>query len=488
MIKLVFFLIIFSLIPLAFAQMDRDTICEELTDENPILVSTDKQQYGDPDDKIIISICMDPETYHKHIEMIIYDSNDSEVESMFDPGFIPGESLESEPYYFTQEISLDSFEKNDQYNITVHASGLVGTAFFIYGDPDIIYPSLKQQLESGVAPEDIMCKDNLVLVVRTNGKLACVTEKTIERTGWELVNINFNINDKLEEFPVESPDESNIESTEETLEEFVIPITDHEMIDKIIPQELPIMINSENYIDRVPKTDYIQYAFTITDWSHDELAQKLSDFTNDEITSQRQTPSGHTNYDTAKGFMQIGTYPSGNSFVDYKLIGQHIIPRNNLKDFTLNLQQELNYPIGNEVLSELNRQHFDIYKYTQQVDNLYVENTGMGVSTDNLNTRIYIKDWYSNLSDVELYDYEKAQQIAIDYALMFDELTGSACKIAPTDDFWKSSMKIVHGTPVYEIYAGTCEVKYALGVPAIYYTNINAITGEPLYFTTEPIL
>ena len=73
MIKLVFFLIIFSLIPLTFAQMDRDTICEGLTDENPILVSTDKQQYGDTDNKIIISICMDPETYHKHIEMIIYN-------------------------------------------------------------------------------------------------------------------------------------------------------------------------------------------------------------------------------------------------------------------------------------------------------------------------------------------------------------------------------------------------------------------------------
>ncbi len=134
MIKLVFFLIIFSLIPLTFAQMDRDAICEELTDENPILVSTDKQQYGDPDDKIIISICMDPETYHKHIEMIIYDSHDSEVERMFDPGFIPGESLESEPYYFVQEMSLDSFEKDDQYYVTVYASGLVGTAFFIYGD------------------------------------------------------------------------------------------------------------------------------------------------------------------------------------------------------------------------------------------------------------------------------------------------------------------------------------------------------------------
>ncbi len=318
--------------------------------------------------------------------------------------------------------------------------------------------SPRQQLADGITPENIHCRDDRVLVIRSNGNPACVTQKTADRTGWEII-----LQTELE----------------------IIP---EQVIQEIIPQELPIMINSENYIDRVPKTDYIQYAFTITDWTHDELAQKLTDFTNDEITSQRQTQSGYTNYDTTKGTMQIGTQPSGNSFVDYKLIGQHVIPRNILKDFTLNLQQELNYPIGNIVLSELNRQYFDIYRYTQQIDNLSVKNTGIAVSTNNAYTKILIKDWYSNLSDVELYDYKKAQHIAIDYALMFDELTGPACKIAPTDDFWQSSMRIVHGTPVYKIYAGTCEVKYALGVPSIYYTNINAITGEPLYFTTEKIM
>jgi len=173
----------------SFAQMDRDTICEDLTDENPILVSTDKQQYGDPDDKIIISICIFPETYHKHIEMIIYDSNKSEVESMFDPGFIPGESLESEPYYFVQEMSLNSFEKNDQYYVTVHASGLVGTAFFTYGNPNIIHPSLKQQLESGVAPEDIICKEGLQLIFKQDSSPACVKSQTAEKLiqrGWAI--------------------------------------------------------------------------------------------------------------------------------------------------------------------------------------------------------------------------------------------------------------------------------------------------------------
>ena len=47
------------------------------------------------------------------------------------------------------------------------------------------------QLESGVAPEDITCRDNLVLVLRTNGDVACVTETTFKKLGWNVVKINF---------------------------------------------------------------------------------------------------------------------------------------------------------------------------------------------------------------------------------------------------------------------------------------------------------
>ena len=49
------------------------------------------------------------------------------------------------------------------------------------------YLSPKKQLESGVLPEDVVCKVNRILVIRDNGSPACVTEKTAEKKGWRIV-------------------------------------------------------------------------------------------------------------------------------------------------------------------------------------------------------------------------------------------------------------------------------------------------------------
>ncbi len=56
-------------------------------------------------------------------------------------------------------------------------------------------PNPRQQLESGINPEDIQCKENRVLVIRSNGNPACVTQKTADRTGWEIIKPSF---DKIE--------------------------------------------------------------------------------------------------------------------------------------------------------------------------------------------------------------------------------------------------------------------------------------------------
>ena len=57
-----------------------------------------------------------------------------------------------------------------------------------FADKSEFVASLKHQLESGIAPEDITCKEKRMLVLRTNGNIACVTERTAERTGWEIIN------------------------------------------------------------------------------------------------------------------------------------------------------------------------------------------------------------------------------------------------------------------------------------------------------------
>ncbi len=50
------------------------------------------------------------------------------------------------------------------------------------------FSSPRVQLENGVEPKDVQCKENHVLVLRTNGNPACVSERTAERTGWEIIS------------------------------------------------------------------------------------------------------------------------------------------------------------------------------------------------------------------------------------------------------------------------------------------------------------
>ena len=56
--------------------------------------------------------------------------------------------------------------------------------------------SPKHQLESGIAPEDITCRDSLVLVLRTNDNPACVKETTSKKLGWKIIEQNYGTTDK----------------------------------------------------------------------------------------------------------------------------------------------------------------------------------------------------------------------------------------------------------------------------------------------------
>ena len=52
---------------------------------------------------------------------------------------------------------------------------------------------INQQLEQGIEIDQLQCSnDSHLLVQRTNGNLACVTERTAERTGWEIIEIEQN--------------------------------------------------------------------------------------------------------------------------------------------------------------------------------------------------------------------------------------------------------------------------------------------------------
>ncbi len=59
------------------------------------------------------------------------------------------------------------------------------------------YTSPKKQIESGIVINDIQCRDDRVLVQRSNGSPACVSERTAERTGWEILKTEFIHTEKL---------------------------------------------------------------------------------------------------------------------------------------------------------------------------------------------------------------------------------------------------------------------------------------------------
>ena len=54
------------------------------------------------------------------------------------------------------------------------------------------YLSPKKQLELGIPIEEIECKENRLLVIRNNGNPACVSERTVERTEWEIIKISLS--------------------------------------------------------------------------------------------------------------------------------------------------------------------------------------------------------------------------------------------------------------------------------------------------------
>ena len=58
----------------------------------------------------------------------------------------------------------------------------------------IVYASLpehiqspRQQIESGIMPNEITCRDDLIRVMRNNGDVACVSELYAEKLGWSQI-------------------------------------------------------------------------------------------------------------------------------------------------------------------------------------------------------------------------------------------------------------------------------------------------------------
>ena len=49
-------------------------------------------------------------------------------------------------------------------------------------------PSPKKQLDSGMAPHDVICRDGLVLVESSTNQIECTHETTAQKMGWRVIS------------------------------------------------------------------------------------------------------------------------------------------------------------------------------------------------------------------------------------------------------------------------------------------------------------
>ena len=86
---------------------------------------------------------------------------------------------------------------------------LIGSVPLGFSEP------LRVQLEQGIETNNIQCDNpNHVLVLRTNGNVACVTEKGAEKMGWGPVSMLSNI---VYEYPLYASDLSSKQSTNQIM-------------------------------------------------------------------------------------------------------------------------------------------------------------------------------------------------------------------------------------------------------------------------------
>ncbi len=98
-------------------------------------------------------------------------------------------------------------------------------------------------------------------------------------------------------------------------------------------------------------------------------------------------------------------------------------------------------------------------------------------------TFFHIGNWNTDISDLDLYDFNKSRENAIKYISSIDELTGKDCDVKykkGLEDRYDSVL-ILNGYPVYQIYSGTCQVAIWDGHHHSYYTIIDGLSGESLF-------
>ena len=187
--------------------------------------------------------------------------------------------------------------------------------------------SPKKQLEMGVAIEDILCKENRILVLRDNGNPACVSEKTIDKTGWQKIEKpikqsleietkkqnTFEINNDISEAPLQlnsnpslkdkqnsSQALTHLELTTKTLQPEIITDTPSQVSDGMFKIKYPSFLlfgkadgsrYHDLHIDKVmARNEIIKHWQNVDDQKYWGLINKESQLTKEHVSSFLLTP------------------------------------------------------------------------------------------------------------------------------------------------------------------------------------------------------
>ena len=372
------------------------------------------------------------------------------------------------------------------------------------------YASPLKQLKNGVPADEIECREGHILVIRTNGNPACVTERTAEKMSWELIPqtkvFSQPYNPIGDWCDTESLcDESETSSSSNTVQNENTPSPEKENTDgteNFVSEITDKTINEEKYefnlrsgqtsgVKIISKGSF-ESALQISPANVDEFANKISVFVGDKIIDRIEITQG-LRYDTERGSIKVygddanftgfsyAGYPKGTtSFVEGEKITEDL-----LKEFGIVLD-------GTEFKQFRTTAHGEHYfKYIQKKDGVNVQSNIVSLSFTLGANSVVITNWNHNLSELNLIDLDKAQQIGTDYALQFDSLTSSPCNISMKDrplhidEISHTELRMINNTPVFVVYSGTCNLPSSL-MSQDFETTVNALTGEPYHIKRGP--
>lgn len=326
---------------------------------------------------------------------------------------------------------------------------------------------LRVQLEAGIETNQLQCDNpNHVLVQRTSGNVACVSEKSAERMGWEIIKTDF-------------PETNTKEIT--TISEMTISdsvnVTKHNgtKFNTLEVNEIITESEEEN------ETEYFEIWNPIRDDKRDDVAELFASAINDSITGY----DGQFKYDTENGFIIMNNEPAfgklGNT-IKYNL-PITIYDADERREFVYSFMEKASFNHTNTKLVEKDqRRYVDFYFETDRsfIDFKFASHPYEG-------TTIKFLSWSNNpnplpypLTEKEALDkmFEYGQQTEFSY----DKYQGEACEITLYDEL-ESSRKIAFwGEPYYMTTIGYCEYPSRHGLEAYFLIIfIDGTRGEHIF-------